>query len=241
MKYKYLTLIPLLAAQCALAGAADSAATELSSAPSLTHIAALQPLPYRANDVATVSFCSGLTLGYVRSSSDHNGIKGSGGGFGGKIEWGIKYALPSGIESKYNFLSATIEYCIQSAKDKFKGDSGDISTKYKFQAIGVPLTFTHINVTRSVGYYWQLGVNLNFTNSASAEDPGGIRSFASFYAEPFASAGIAYFGSSERGLLRHHLILFGLYASDAISNMSKDDGTSLHMAVFGIKMATFSH
>jgi hypothetical protein len=186
--------------------------------------------PYGGSGRKTTFFGS-YELGYVHSTSEKAGVKGSGYGFSFKIEYGLKFVLPTNSEAKYNFLSGSLFYTNFYTGEHSTVAGMESKTKYTTTMIGLPLSYCSISNNQNTGYFWQVGVNIA-SPGVKIDNRNGIEGFNKLYIEPSIYGGFSFWVERKRGV---GAILLGPYVSYGVTNYANDNGASMHILAAGIK------
>jgi hypothetical protein len=257
MIYKYLSIaLLLMAANCLQAKNLSLSSTKQSQSLADLHeqlensanemsVASTPLIPARYGDGGTsVHFFFGIELGYARiMSKDSAGTKYAGGGFRYGGEMGMKIKMQTRNESRVGLISVSASLSRFAIKTKYKNALGESKTSDEhYGIVTLPLSYTSLNFGREggVGYFWQIGVNLN--HIAQVEDNNDkklIDRYNSIYVEPFAS-----FGFSTRFRLMDRWTrdeigggraLVGPFFSYGVTNMSKVSGMTTNGFNIGIR------
>jgi hypothetical protein len=255
MIYKYLPIALLLAMNTATANTTlpvtNEATTEASASiagsesnytysPALA--ASLLPSRYSGGSGVFARPFYDIDLGYAGASGKVPGLT-FGGSFMFAASIGAKIFIPSSAGSSANVISISVGGTEYSVKEKYKDGNGDMRTDgLQFGVAQLPLSFMHINYGRyegGVGYFWTLGVNVDYISSVKNGDRPVTNQFNTVYFEPMISAGF-----TTRFVLRNvrthrdvgsGRLTAGPFFTYIASNLAKDAGYTLNGYRTGIR------
>lgn len=235
MSYKYLPILLLLIANTAYADITTTTNANAENSNLLVMPASVMPsIPsaYSRGGGRRATLYSSIELGYGGSSSSIAGVKSQGGGFIYKIELGVKVLMPTRFATRYNFFSVGFDVSGLSSNEHYKDTTATVKTKYQFTTYGLPISYCSIDNPHTVGFYWQIGVNLNYLDHVQTDNSALMTSFNKFGVEPCVSPWMSIIYEYRD---RTFCALIGLYGADMVTNIAKENGATMHFYSVGIK------
>lgn len=248
MKKIYLSIVAAMAISAATAqqttlvnynepGSGYDAVTALSMdtypAEVATEAADAAPeLRYYSGDGRRSTLFGGLEVGVISATYKNDTGTRSSSAATWKIEMGWRRLMPTRYADRYNFFALSLAYSDFTIKESYKVDDMKMKAGNYFAVIQIPVSYSSINNKNSVGFYWQIGTNLNYNYQIKSEKATLIHSFSRMWVEPNLSMGMSI-RYEKRGF--DMCALIGPYVGYSVNNLAKNTGESARFLNIGIK------
>ncbi|MCD6011587.1 MAG: hypothetical protein K0Q79_1449 [Flavipsychrobacter sp.] len=197
-----------------------------------------RPMPSNAGDgIVHVSYMQGVDVAIVTPMYKNDSLSFTGNGLKVGLQIGAMIPL---AHTEYNqfAMSATLYYQTFSVKDAYYDNASKKKPRLNVSSMSIPLMLTMVGRNRKggmVGYYCELGAYLNYVFQAKDGGANYIKQFSAVMIQPQAGFGICLTRDGGRTRFNNRTNWMGFYVSDAVTNMVKGNGETLHALFYGIK------
>jgi hypothetical protein len=189
-------------------------------------------LRYYSGDGRRSTLFGGLEAGVISATYKNDTGTRSSSAATWKVELGWRRLMPTRYADRYNFFALSVAYSDFTIKESYRADDMNLKAGNYFAVIQIPVSYSSINNKNSVGFYWQIGTNLNYNYQIKSEKATLIHSFSRVWVEPNLSLGMSI-RYEKRGL--DMCALIGPYVGYSVTNIAKNDGESTRFLNIGIK------